>query len=91
MRKHKVFLTIEIELDADEVVDLPPHLKSMLSRPLVEPIQTREAKASPGLWFPTEQQKRDKRTRERLERVRKQQAKAIERGELEPPETTAEV
>jgi hypothetical protein len=64
MKPRKVFLVLE--LDADEVVSLPPHLQGLLQRPLVDPIQTREA--PPANWFPTEEQKREKRRQQRKTR-----------------------
>ena len=85
MRKRRAYLVVE--LDPDEIACiLPPHLQGIVSRPLVAPVETREAGTSPGPWFPTEPEKRAKRTREWLERGRAQQAEAIDRGELDPPE-----
>ena len=67
MRKRKAYLVLE--LDADETSNiLPPHLRGMLSRPLVEPVQTRTEK--PENWFLTEQQKRERRRQERIRKAK---------------------
>jgi hypothetical protein len=86
MRKRKAYLLIE--LDGDEVSSiLPPHLQAILSRPLVDRLTTRDA-APVGTWpgCETEAQRRERRTHERMKRVRKHQADAIARGELNAPE-----
>lgn len=66
MRKRKVFLMIE--LDADEVAAIPPHLRGMLERPLVDPLTTRQTPAGP--WFPTKEQERQKRRKAAAERAK---------------------
>ena len=82
MKKRKAYLLLE--LDSDEIVNLPPHLRGLLSRPLIEPIQERRVHDKP--WCPTEQQKRERRRQERIARLRAEQAEAIKRGDLLPPE-----
>ena len=44
MKRRKIFLMLE--LDADEVFSLPPHLRGLLERPLVDPLQTRQGPVS---------------------------------------------
>lgn len=83
MRKRKVYLVVE--LDAADLAGLPAHLAAIVTRPEVQPIQTREAPHGP--WFPTEEQRREKRTQARLARVHAKQAEAIARGDISSPES----
>ena len=63
--KRKAYLLIE--LDADETAILPPHLRGMLSRPLVDPVHHQQPPAiqTRATWFPTIEERRTQRRKAR--------------------------
>jgi hypothetical protein len=72
MAKRKVYLMIE--LDA-EVTSIPPHLRGLLSRPLVDPLTTRQSADEKAGWMErqTPVALRKKAAEERQARIRAEQ------------------
>jgi hypothetical protein len=79
MKTRKAYLLLE--LDADEIVSLPPHLRGLLQRPLIEPLQTRR----PPLTK-TATDLRAERLAETRWRAAEERKRKIKSGELDPPE-----
>ena len=72
MRRRKAYLLIELDSDETESI-LPPHLRGLLSRPLIEPITTREGPAPVAHWpgfEGTEEERRARRRQARLENAK---------------------
>lgn len=63
-KKRKVFLMIE--LDADELACIPPHLRGIVTRPLVVPTQTRGATSES--WFQMSDEEKARRLEEQAAR-----------------------